>query len=146
MIIRTQAYPRAGLIGNPSDGYFGKTISFTFGNFRAEVMLYETPELEILPNTRDHSPFDSIRHLAEDVRLYGYYGGIRLLKAAVKRFHDYCREQRHRAARPQLHDPLQLRHPAPGRPGRFQRHHHRLLARADGLLRRRHPPARSWPT
>ena len=28
MIIQTRAYARAGLIGNPSDGYFGKTISF----------------------------------------------------------------------------------------------------------------------
>ena len=31
--------------------------------------------------------------LARDVRLHGYYGGIRLLKAAVKRFHDYCGEK-----------------------------------------------------
>jgi glucuronokinase len=92
MIIRTSGHPRAGLVGNPSDGYFGKTIAFTFKNFRAEVMLYQTPELEILPNTRDHSRFSSIHALAKDVRLFGYYGGIRLLKAAVKRFHDYCTE------------------------------------------------------
>ena len=39
MIIRTAAYARAGLIGNPSDGYFGKTIAFTFSNFFAEVLL-----------------------------------------------------------------------------------------------------------
>lgn len=90
MIIRTTAYPRGGLVGNPSDGYFGKTIAFTFSNFLAEVTLYETPELEILPNTRDHSVFMGIRELSEDVRLFGYYGGIRLLKAAVKRFYDYC--------------------------------------------------------
>lgn len=90
MIIRSKSYPRAGLIGNPSDGYYGKTIAFTFRNFRAEVVLYESPELEILPNARDHSRFGSIDELAQDVRLFGYYGGIRLLKAAVKRFHDYC--------------------------------------------------------
>ena len=93
MIVHTFAHPRAGLIENPSDGYFGKTISFTFSNFRAEVKLYETPELEILSSQRDHSRFESIRHLAKDVRLHGYYGGIRLLKAAIKRFHDYCDEQ-----------------------------------------------------
>jgi glucuronokinase len=92
MIIRKKSYPRAGLIGNPSDGYFGKTIAFTFSNFCAEVVLYETPELEILPNTRDHSRFGSIDELVSDVRMFGYYGGIRLLKAAVKRFHDYCRD------------------------------------------------------
>lgn len=93
MIIRAQAYPRAGLIGNPSDGYFGKTMTFVFRNFCAEVVLYETPEIEILANTRDHSRFKNMRRLVEDVRLFGYYGGVRLLKATIKRFHDYCRDQ-----------------------------------------------------
>jgi len=79
-------------VGNPSDGYFGKTISFTFSNFRAEVVLYETPELEILPSEKDRSCFASIQGLVKDVRLHGYYGGIRLLKATVKRFYDYCQE------------------------------------------------------
>ncbi len=92
MIIRTKAYPRVGLIGNPSDGYFGKTISFTFSNFRAEVILYETPELEILPSQKDHSLFADITDLVNDVKLHGYYGGIRLLKATVKKFYDYCQD------------------------------------------------------
>ena len=90
MIIKAHAYPRAALIGNPSDGYFGKTIAFTFNNFQADVTLYDTPELEILPARRDHSRFASLAELAADVRAYGYYGGIRLIKAALKRFHDYC--------------------------------------------------------
>jgi glucuronokinase len=90
MIIRTKAYPRVGLIGNPSDGYFGKTISFTFSNFSAGVVLYETPELEILPSEKDHSRFGGIADLVRDVRLHGYYGGIRLLKATVKKFYEYC--------------------------------------------------------
>lgn len=81
-----------GLIGNPSDGYFGKTLSFAFSNFSAEVVLYETPELEILPSEKDHSRFAGIGGLAGDVELHGYYGGIRLLKATVKKFYDYCRE------------------------------------------------------
>lgn len=90
MIIRAHAYPRAGLIGNPSDGYFGKTISFTFDAFQARVILYETPELEILPEKRDHSCFNSIQDLVTDVRQFGYYGGIRLIKAAIKRFYEHC--------------------------------------------------------
>ncbi|MGI6099405.1 MAG: GHMP kinase [Lentisphaerae bacterium] len=93
MIIRTQAYPRAALIGNPSDGYFGKTIAFTFDNFRAETTLFESPELEIQPSRRDGSLFESLDALADDVRLFGYYGGIRLIKAALKCFHAYCREK-----------------------------------------------------
>ena len=92
MIIRTYAYPRAGLIGNPSDGYFGKTIAFAFTNYSTEVVLYETPELEILSSKRDLSHFDSLTALAADVGRNGYYGGIRLLKATIKRFHDYCLE------------------------------------------------------
>ena len=81
MIIKTKAYARAALIGNPSDGYFGKTISFTFSNFAATVILYESPELEIIPTERDGSTFQSIDALMEDVRLFGYYGGIGLLQA-----------------------------------------------------------------
>jgi glucuronokinase len=90
MLISTQAYARAGLVGNPSDGYFGKTISFIIRNYCAEVTLFETPELTIEPNERDHSSFGSIDALARDVRQFGYYGGIRLLKASVKRFYEYC--------------------------------------------------------
>ena len=93
MIIRTKSYPRAALLGNPSDGYFGKTIAFLFKNFSASVILYETPEIEILPDDYDSNVFDSISELSEDVELYGYYGGIRLLKAAAKRFHDYCKSE-----------------------------------------------------
>ena len=90
MIIRTIAYPRAGLIGNPSDGYFGKTIAFAFRNFSAQIELWESPQLELLPSRRDHSVFESIAGLHQDVKMHGYYGGFRLLKATVKTFYDYC--------------------------------------------------------
>ena len=93
MLIRKKAYARAGLVGNPSDGYFGKTISFIVRDYCADVSLFETPELRIEPNERDHSVFDGIESLARDVRQFGYYGGIRLLKASVKRFFDYCTKQ-----------------------------------------------------
>lgn len=92
MMIRQKAFARGALIGNPSDGYYGKTIALTFTNFRADVVLYETPDLEILPNRRDHSRFNGIDELARDVNSFGYYGGIRLLKASVKKFYDYAVE------------------------------------------------------
>ena len=92
MIIRTKSYPRAALIGNPSDGYFGKTIAFVFRNFCAEVQLYETPELEIVLQERDKSIFQSVEKLYNNVRKYGYYGGIRLITAAIKKFYDHCLE------------------------------------------------------
>ena len=53
MIITAHAYARAGLVGNPSDGYFGKTISFTIRNFRASVHLWESHHFEIKPT---HGP------------------------------------------------------------------------------------------
>ncbi len=93
MVIRKKAHARAGLVGNPSDGYFGKTISFVIRNYEAEIVLFETPELTIEPSDRDHSVFPSIGQLARDVAQFGYYGGIRLLKATVKRFHDYCSKE-----------------------------------------------------
>ncbi len=92
MIIQTRAYGRAGLIGNPSDGYFGKTISLILRNFAAEVTIYESPHLIIKPGHRDKLEFDSRDALVDDVSQNGYYGGIRLIKAAVKVFSDYCRE------------------------------------------------------
>ena len=92
MVIKTASYPRAGLIGNPSDGFHGKTISLIVRNFSAGVSLWESPELEIQPARRDEMLFGSLSQLVEDTRTFGYYGGLRLLKASVKRFHDYCGE------------------------------------------------------
>lgn len=93
MVITKKAHARAGLVGNPSDGYFGKTISFIIRDFAAEIILFESPELTIEPNDRDHSVFRDIGQLASDVAQFGYYGGIRLLKATVKRFYDYCTKE-----------------------------------------------------
>lgn len=90
MICEATAYARAGLIGNPSDGYFGKTISFTIRNFAAKVSLYESPDLEIVPSFQDRFVYGSMRELSEDVQAQGYYGGIRLMKATIRRFLAHC--------------------------------------------------------
>lgn len=90
MIIETRAYARAGLLGNPSDGYFGKTISISVRNFGAHVSVYHTPELKIEPQIQDLHEYKNINDLVESVNLHGYYGGDRLIKAAIKKFHDYC--------------------------------------------------------
>ena len=44
-LIRKKAFARAGLIGNPSDGYYGKTISIGLGNLWAQVSLYEWEQM-----------------------------------------------------------------------------------------------------
>lgn len=90
IIIRKRAFARAGLLGNPSDGYHGKTISFAIRDFWAEVVLYEWDSLDIVLAENDRAHFSSIHDLARDVRFHGYYGGIRLIKATIKRFVDYC--------------------------------------------------------
>jgi len=93
MIITAHAHARAGLVGNPSDGYFGKTISFIIRNFRATVRLWESPHFEILPTHGDLAQFASVNEFLRDQKLHGYYGGMRLIKAAIKEFHDYCHQK-----------------------------------------------------
>ena len=90
MIFESRAYARAGLLGNPSDGYFGKTISISVRNFGAHVSLYESPELHIEQQIEDKNIFRNIYQLVESVDLTGYYGGDRLVKAAIKKFVAYC--------------------------------------------------------
>jgi glucuronokinase len=89
-IIETYAYARAGLIGNPSDGYYGKTISISVRNFRARVLCYPSANLEIRKSAIDTPVWKSIDDLRSHVRFFGYYGGIRLIRAIIKRFADYC--------------------------------------------------------
>lgn len=90
MIIETCSYPRAAVIGNPSDGYYGKTIAFVFSNFGANVQLYQTPELEIKPQRLDTTTYTSMKELYEDINFAGYYGGMRLIKGMIKVFYEHC--------------------------------------------------------
>ncbi len=90
MIIESRAYARAGLLGNPSDGYFGKTISIIIRNFGVIVSIYESPDLVIEEQAIDSNRFRNIYHLVDSVSLTGYYGGTRLIKAAIKKFCEYC--------------------------------------------------------
>jgi len=91
MAIETRAFARAGLLGNPSDGYFGKIIALVVKNFSARVFLEESPELKILTSAQEKNIFKNTDDLREEIQLFGYYGGARLLKAAIKKFSDYCR-------------------------------------------------------
>jgi glucuronokinase len=98
-IIRKQAFARAGLVGNPSDGYNGKTISLIVRDFAAQVILYEWDEIEVLGSFEERSRFPSLAELSRDVKLHGYYGGVRLVKATIRRFAQYCER-----AKLHLHD------------------------------------------
>jgi glucuronokinase len=90
-MIETYGYARAGVLGNPSDGYFGRTLSFAMSNYRARVLLYPSGRLEIKPSKADLPVFESLDDLYRTTRWRGYYGGIRIIQALVVRFMDYCR-------------------------------------------------------
>jgi len=92
-IIETYGYARAGFLGNPSDGYFGKTISFCFQDFRARVLVYPSARLEIKFSKADLPVFEDLDDLYRTTRWRGYYGGIRIIQALLVRFMDYCRER-----------------------------------------------------
>ena len=91
-IVEARSFARAGFLGNPSDGYFGKTVSFTFTAFRVDLRLTESARLRFVPGEVDDASFASPAGRVRDLRLYGYYGGIRMLKAVSKRFFEYCTE------------------------------------------------------
>ncbi len=93
MIHHGHAFARAGLVGNPSDGYFGATISFAIRNYSTRVRLWESPRLEIRPTSADFRSYENVSDLMREVSLYGYYGGIRLIKATIRRFFAYQAER-----------------------------------------------------
>lgn len=88
-MIQIDTHARAGILGNPSDGYFGKTISIPVRNFKATLTLFEWDRIEIFPGPSDNVNFDSLEEMISDMKTNGYYGGFRLVKAAIKVFHDY---------------------------------------------------------
>ena len=104
---------RIGLMGNPSDGFHGKTLSFLLKNFSAivtireqpvtvccdgDVNCFEVPKLNdisrdviIIPHpTLDPGSFHGIDQLQLHTTYNGYYGGVRLLQATCKAFADHC--------------------------------------------------------
>ena len=64
----SRAYARAALVGNPSDGYGGRTIAFTFSELFADVTVVQAPRLVIDAENGEGA----------------------LLRAAFGRFASYC--------------------------------------------------------
>ena len=94
MNITKEVYSRVALVGNPSDGFGGKTIALPIKNFSAKVTLKPSEKIRFKPNSQDQLQLDNLASLAKDVQQHGYYGGIRLLKASVKKFYDFCQENK----------------------------------------------------
>ncbi|XP_061774725.1 glucuronokinase with putative uridyl pyrophosphorylase [Nerophis ophidion] len=92
--ITFRSYARVGLMGNPSDGFNGKTIAMSISNFWAEVTLIESQTLVLLPHPlNDPTEFGSLQDLFSISRKEGYLGGLRLLQATCKKFYQLCSKQ-----------------------------------------------------
>ncbi|XP_068601905.1 glucuronokinase with putative uridyl pyrophosphorylase [Brachionichthys hirsutus] len=92
--ITCRSYARVGLMGNPSDGFNGKTIAMTISNFWAEVTLMESHTLVLVPHPlNDPTEFGSLQDLFCISRKEGYLGGLRLLQATCKKFYQFCSRQ-----------------------------------------------------
>eukprot|EP00054_Salpingoeca_dolichothecata_P033379 m.267373 g.267373 ORF g.267373 m.267373 type:complete len:607 (+) comp33111_c0_seq1:72-1892(+) len=89
-----RAFARVGLMGNPSDGFGGKTISMAMRNFWAEVSICASPTLVLVPHPlNDPNEFRSLNALWTISTSEGYQGGLRLMQATCKRFYQFCTEK-----------------------------------------------------
>ena len=85
--VRERAFARIGVMGNPSDGFNGRTLSASIQNFYATVRIRPSARLVIVPHpTYDVHEFDGLDQLAKKTDVSGYYGGLRLIRATCKRF------------------------------------------------------------
>ncbi|MCL4125542.1 UNVERIFIED_CONTAM: hypothetical protein GTU68_028943 [Idotea baltica] len=92
--IAKRAYARVGIMGNPSDGFYGKTISLSISNFWAEVTIEESPTLRLIPHPlNDPTEFGSLSDLHCISSKEGYLGGLRLLQATCKKFYHFCAQR-----------------------------------------------------
>ncbi|WVZ53818.1 hypothetical protein U9M48_004710 [Paspalum notatum var. saurae] len=89
--LERRAYARVGLLGNPSDVYGGRVLSFAIADFSATVRLRPSPQLLIQPHPHhDLVAFPSLPGLVSRLQNEGYYGGVRLLMAICKVFYNHC--------------------------------------------------------
>lgn len=88
-MIKKIAYPRAAVIGNPSDGFFGKTIAFPFSNFHAEARLTESESINI-----GNSSYVHLEAFYQSYKQHGVDAENPLVSASLKRFYRHCQYQK----------------------------------------------------
>lgn len=80
--VEESCFARIGLMGNPSDGFKGKTISFLISNFAAVVTLKES--------NQKCSGEDAASSFSELNEFHCPADGVKLLHATCKVFCSYC--------------------------------------------------------
>jgi len=88
---------RVGLLGNPSDGYGGRTMAFAVDAFNATVVLepIDGAGIEIMAGADDLPTWSSVDGLVDRIDRFGYGTGTQLLAAAVRTFVDVCDSVEH---------------------------------------------------
>jgi len=94
MVIQREAYARAGLAGNPSDGYYGRTVSTVVRDYHATATIGPADEVRLdSASSEDPLRFTNLSQLAAHVESNGYTADHRLAVATLKRFHDHVRSK-----------------------------------------------------
>ncbi len=94
-MITATAPARVGILGNPSDGYGGRTLSLAVSRFEASVELEPADELEIVAADADLPVWHSVGELVERVDRQGYGTGPQLLAATIRTFADVAASLEH---------------------------------------------------
>ena len=80
-----RAYARVGIMGNPSDGFFGKTIAMTISNFWAEATIMHSDRLHLVPHAvHDPNSFGSLQVLGMGVDKVYRCVGIEQIAVAIR--------------------------------------------------------------
>lgn len=86
---------RVGLLGNPSDGYGGRTLGLAVPTFQATVEVEPAGHLEIVANDDDLARWSSVGDLVDRVDRHGYGTGPQLLAATVRTLADVAHSVGH---------------------------------------------------
>lgn len=89
--IQTFVPARAGLIGNPSDGYDGKTISVVANRFGVRMTLEASNCLDIRKGGQTVFTAANVGELRALTEKSGYRGESALIQAAIAHFCERCR-------------------------------------------------------
>jgi galactokinase/mevalonate kinase-like predicted kinase len=90
-LIVCSAFARVGLLGNPSDEYYGMCVACTIRNFSATVTLVPASSIRVERNPDfDSVDFPSLTELHNRVERSGFYAGERILWATCNAFYKEC--------------------------------------------------------
>ncbi len=85
-VIECSVPARAGLLGNPSDGYGGRTLALAVPEFEATVRLVPSREVRIVTNPSDEAVWASPGAFAQHIDRFGTGTGAQAIAAGVRTF------------------------------------------------------------